>query len=121
MARKMTQEEWRASLRPATPAGAPPPAHEDARPYTAPIWSVPHGARPVFPTADNTVKRRIPALHTEPACGPTESSSRAVWTRPAYSTSRISTSLPESRSRASHSTTGVPCSRSSARDTSFAP
>ncbi|RKT03289.1 hypothetical protein BX286_1213 [Streptomyces sp. 3211.6] len=121
MARKMTQEEWRASLRPPSAAGKPPRADADGSPHIAPIRSLPDSGHTVPTTGGDTVKSRIPALHTEPACGPTESSSRAVCTRPAYSTSRISTSFPESRSRASHSTTGVPCSRSSARATSSAP
>lgn len=43
-----------------------------------------------------------------PGRQPTESRSRAACTRPACSTVRIRTSFPDARSRASHSTTGVP-------------
>ncbi|MFE1553776.1 hypothetical protein ACFW6V_02150 [Streptomyces sp. NPDC058734] len=61
MARKMTQEEWRAFGR--RRARTPPPsaAGGDGSPHTAPICSVPTAAAVVFTTGEKAVKGRNPA------------------------------------------------------------
>ncbi|AZM87880.1 MULTISPECIES: hypothetical protein [Streptomyces] len=61
MARKMTQEEWRAFGRRRARTPAPPSPGPDASPHTAPICSVPTAGAVVFTTGEKAVKGRIPA------------------------------------------------------------
>lgn len=144
MAQKMTDMEWWEFVSYGTRTAKLSTVRADGSPHVAPIWLLLDGDEVVFNTGSTSVKGRNLArdgrvalcvdddrppfdfvVHTSPSRAepvqPTESSSRAVCIRPAYSTSRISTSFPESRSRASQSTTGVPLSRSRARETSWAP
>lgn len=58
MAKKMTQEEWRAFVRHSTRTGKLSTVREDGSPHIAPIWFVLDGDSFVFNTGRDTVKGR---------------------------------------------------------------
>ncbi|MGW7328642.1 PPOX class F420-dependent oxidoreductase [Streptomyces sp. NPDC054840] len=58
MAKKMTQEEWRAFVSHSTRTGKLSTVREDGRPHIAPIWFVLDGDSFVFNTGKDTVKGR---------------------------------------------------------------
>ncbi|GLX16658.1 hypothetical protein [Streptomyces lavendulae] len=61
MARKMTQEEWRAFGRRPARAPAPSAGGGDGSPHTPPICFVPTAGALVFTTGEKAVKGRNPA------------------------------------------------------------
>ncbi|MEC4571037.1 PPOX class F420-dependent oxidoreductase [Streptomyces virginiae] len=58
MAKKMTQEEWRAFVSHSTRTGKLSTVREDGSPHVAPIWFVLDGDSFVFNTGKDTVKGR---------------------------------------------------------------
>ncbi|MEU9086422.1 PPOX class F420-dependent oxidoreductase [Streptomyces sp. NPDC048357] len=58
MAKKMTQEEWRAFVSHSTRTGKLSTVREDGSPHIAPIWFVLDGDSFVFNTGKDTVKGR---------------------------------------------------------------
>ncbi|MFF8264435.1 PPOX class F420-dependent oxidoreductase [Streptomyces virginiae] len=58
MAKKMTQEEWRAFVSRSTRTGKLSTVREDGSPHVAPIWFVLDGDSFVFNTGKDTVKGR---------------------------------------------------------------
>ncbi|MEV7521264.1 PPOX class F420-dependent oxidoreductase [Streptomyces sp. NPDC091371] len=58
MAKKMTQEEWRAFVGHSTRTGKLSTVREDGSPHIAPIWFVLDGDSFVFTTGKDTVKGR---------------------------------------------------------------
>ncbi|MEU9236262.1 PPOX class F420-dependent oxidoreductase [Streptomyces subrutilus] len=58
MAKKMTQQEWRAFVSHATRTGKLSTVREDGTPHIAPIWFVLDGDSFVFNTGKDTVKGR---------------------------------------------------------------
>ncbi|MGW2579954.1 PPOX class F420-dependent oxidoreductase [Streptomyces virginiae] len=58
MAKKMTQEEWRAFVSRSTRTGKLSTVREDGSPHIAPIWFVLDGDSFVFNTGKDTVKGR---------------------------------------------------------------
>ncbi|MCX5588398.1 PPOX class F420-dependent oxidoreductase [Streptomyces erythrochromogenes] len=58
MAKKMTQEEWRAFVSHSTRTGKLSTVREDGSPHVAPVWFVLDGDSFVFNTGKDTVKGR---------------------------------------------------------------